>query len=144
MFAKELVDLQPDVIFAHATPATAALQRETRTIPIVFVIVVDPVGSGFVAGLPHPGGNITGFIYEEASHGGKWLELLTEIAPGIKRVAIMFNPDTAPGGGSYFRPLFEAAARRSMWGRSTAPVRSEPKSKRPLTRLGASREAASS
>jgi putative ABC transport system substrate-binding protein len=110
-FAKELVDLQPDVILAYATPATAALQRETRTIPIVFVGVSDPVGAGFVASLSHPGANLTGFIFTEAGMAGKWLELLMEIAPGIKRVAIMFNPDTAVGGGSYFLTAFEAAAR---------------------------------
>ena len=111
MFAKELVDLKPDLILAQSTPVTAALQRETRTIPIVFVIVVDPVGRGFVAGLPHPGKNITGFINAEASMAGKWLEFLVEIAPGIKRAAAMFNPDTAPYGGSYLLPAFEAAAR---------------------------------
>ena len=87
-FAKELVALQPDVILAHGTPVTAALQRETRTIPIVFVIVADPVGPGFVADLPRPGGNITGFINSEAAMGAKMFELLTEIAPGLKRVAI--------------------------------------------------------
>ena len=90
---------------------TAALQRETRTIPIVFVIVSDPVGAGFVAGLPRPGGNITGFINVEAGMGGKWLELLKEIAPRVSRAALMFNPDTAPGGGTYFLGSFEAAAR---------------------------------
>jgi putative tryptophan/tyrosine transport system substrate-binding protein len=92
MFAKELVDLQPDVILSQTTLATAALQRITQTIPIVFVLVWDPIGSGFVAGLPRPGGNITGFMFQEASIVGKWLELLTEIAPGVSRVAIMFNP----------------------------------------------------
>jgi putative tryptophan/tyrosine transport system substrate-binding protein len=111
MFAKELVDLRPEMILATATPATAAVQRETRTIPIVFVSVVDPVGTGFVASLPRPGGNLTGFINIEAGMGGKWLELLAEITPAVKRVAIMFNPDSAPGGGSYFLPSFEAAAR---------------------------------
>ena len=110
-FAKELVDLQPDVILAETTGPTAALQRETRTIPIVFVTVADPVGSGFVAGLSRPGGNITGFISQEAEMAGKWLELLTEIAPGVKRAAIMFNPDTTPGVGSYYLPAFQAAAR---------------------------------
>ena len=80
-FAKELVALQPDVILAHGTPATAALQRETRTIPIVFVTVTDPVGDGFVAGLPHPGGNITGFLTSESGITAKMFELLTEIAP---------------------------------------------------------------
>ena len=94
MFAKELVGLQPDVMLANSTPATAAFQRETRTIPIVFAGPSDPVGDGFVAGLPRPGGNITGLIGQEASLAGKCLELLTEIAPGVKRAAIMFNPDT--------------------------------------------------
>jgi putative ABC transport system substrate-binding protein len=110
-FAKELVELQPDVIFAGTTPVTAALQRETRTIPIVFAVVSDPVGAGFVAGLPRPGGNITGFINVEAAMGGKWLEILKEIAPGVRRAGIMFNPSTAPGGGAYFLGSFEAAAR---------------------------------
>jgi putative ABC transport system substrate-binding protein len=80
MFAKELVGTQPDVILAFGTPVTAALKRETRTIPIVFAIVSDPVGEGFVASLSHPGGNITGFHNSEASIGCKWLELLKEIA----------------------------------------------------------------
>jgi ABC-type uncharacterized transport system substrate-binding protein len=110
IFAKEIVKLQPDVIFAATTPVTAALQEETRTIPIVFVIVSDPVGAGFVAGLPRPGGNITGFINVEAGMGGKWLEMLKEIAPRINWAALMFNPDTAPGGGTYFLRSFEAAA----------------------------------
>jgi putative ABC transport system substrate-binding protein len=110
-FAKELVAMQPDLILAQGTPVTAALQRETRTIPIVFVVVTDPVGEGFVAGLPLPGGNITGFITSEAAMGSKLLDLLMDIAPGIKRVAMMFNPDTAPGGGTYYFRDFEAAAR---------------------------------
>jgi putative tryptophan/tyrosine transport system substrate-binding protein len=97
MFAKELVDLQPDVILTTSTPATAALQQRTRTIPIVFAGISDPVGAGFVTSLPPPGGNLTGFINIEASLAGKWVELLTEIAPEVKRVAIMFNPDTAAG-----------------------------------------------
>ena len=88
----------------------AALHRETSTIPIVFALVGDPVGAGFVAGLPRPGGNITGFTNNEAAMGGKWLSLLKEIAPGIKRAAFMFNPETAPDGGKYFLASFEAAA----------------------------------
>jgi putative ABC transport system substrate-binding protein len=94
--AKELVDLPSEVIVANSTPVTAAVRRETRTIPIVMVNVGDPVASGFVAALNQPGGNITGFALYEASMGGKWLELLSEIAPGLNRVAIMFNPDTPP------------------------------------------------
>ena len=115
---------------------TAALQRETRTIPIVFVVVSDPVGAGFVAGLPRPGGNITGFINVEAAMAGKWLELLTEIAPGVKRVAIMFNPDTAPGGGSYFLPSFEAAARSLKVAPIAAPVHSDAEIETVITSLG--------
>ena len=109
-FARELVAAQPDVILCSTTPVTAALHRETSTIPIVFVIVSDPVGAGLVAGLPRPGGNITGFTNNEASMGGKWLSLLKEIAPGIKRAAFMFNPETTPGSGKYFLASFEAAA----------------------------------
>jgi putative tryptophan/tyrosine transport system substrate-binding protein len=107
--AHELVGLQSDVILALSTPATAALQRETRTIPIVFGGLVDPVASGLVARLDHPSGNVTGFASWEPSMGGKWLELLSEIAPGLKRVAIMFNPDTLTG--SLYLPSLEAAAR---------------------------------
>jgi putative ABC transport system substrate-binding protein len=110
-FAGELVDLRPDVIFACTTPVTAALHRQTRTIPIVFALVGDPVGDGFVASLARPGGNVTGFINVEAGMVSKLLQLLKEIAPHIKRVAIMLNPDTALGGGDYYRGSFEAAAR---------------------------------
>ena len=94
-FAQELVGLRPDIILAGTTPATVALQWETRTIPVVFVNVADPVASGIVPRLDRPGGNVTGFANYEASLGGKWLELLSEIAPGLKRAAIMFNPDAA-------------------------------------------------
>src|SRR6516165_5147947 len=92
--AKELVALKPDVLVATSTPVTAAFQYEAPSIPIVFVGISDPVGAGFVANLAHPGGNLTGFINIEAGMGGKWLELLNEIAPGIQRAAIMFSPDT--------------------------------------------------
>ena len=109
--AKELVSLQPDIIVTiGSTAATVALQAQTRTIPIVFTNVADPVASGLVARLDRPSGNITGFAnLVEASLGGKWLELLSEIAPGLKRVAIIFNPDTTPA--SIFIPSFETAAR---------------------------------
>jgi putative ABC transport system substrate-binding protein len=110
-FAKELVALRPDVIFAGSTPVTAALHQQTQTIPIVFAIVSDPVGAGFVTSLAQPGANITGFINIEASMAGKWLTLLRDCAPRLTQAAIMFNPDTAPGGGSYFLSPFEAAAK---------------------------------
>ena len=94
--AAQLVGLHPDIIFTVATPATAAVQRETRTIPIVFAGVGDPVASGIVARLDRPSGNVTGFALFEATLGGKWLELLSEIAPGLKRAAFMFNPNFPP------------------------------------------------
>jgi len=136
MYANELVRLQPDLILAESTPQTAALQRETWTIPIVFVLVSDPVGSGFVTGLPRPNGNITGFINYEASMGGKWLELLMEIAPNLKRVAIMFNPDTAPYGKSYYLPSFEERARSVKVEPIAAPVHSDAEIETALTSLG--------
>src|SRR3989442_460075 len=94
--AKELVALQPDVILAHTTPIAAALQREGRAIPIVFLSVSDPIGSGFVASLARPGGNLTGFLNYEASITGKWLAMLKEIAPRLARAALMANPKTTP------------------------------------------------
>jgi putative ABC transport system substrate-binding protein len=119
-FAQELVGLQPDIIVTHGTPATGALQRETRTIPIVFVGVSDPVASSIVARLDRPSGNITGFGGVEATLGGKWLELLSEIAPGLKRAALILNPDIAPV--STFMPSFETAARSLKVQPSIVPV----------------------
>jgi len=95
-FAKELVALQPDLILTQSAPATAELLKQTRSIPIVFALVADPIGSGFVASFPKPGGNITGFVTMEPSMAGKWLDLLKEIAPRVTRVAMLFNPATAP------------------------------------------------
>jgi putative ABC transport system substrate-binding protein len=109
-YAIELVTAQPDVLMADATPSTAALQSKTRTIPIVFARVTDPVGQGFVASMARPGGNITGFTNFEPAMGGKWVELLKEAAPSIKRLALIYNPETAPFTAS-FLPTFEAAAR---------------------------------
>jgi putative ABC transport system substrate-binding protein len=134
--AKELVTLQPDVILSNTTPVTVALHRETSTIPIVFTIVSDPVGAGLVAGLPRPGSNVTGFINIEESMGGKWLELLKEIAPGVRRAAFMFNPDTAPGGGSFFFRSFEAAAQSMAVEPIKAAVRSDADIERIIAGLG--------
>jgi putative ABC transport system substrate-binding protein len=102
----------------------------------VFVVVSDPVGSGFVASLPRPGGNITGFINIEAAMAGKWLELLMEIAPGVKRVAMMFNPDTAAGGGSYYIPSLETAALSLKVEPISAPVYSDAEIETVMTSLG--------
>jgi putative ABC transport system substrate-binding protein len=118
--AQELVGLQPDIIFTTTTPTTLALQREARTIPIVFVFGGDPVASSLVERLDRPSGNATGFGTNEATLGGKWLELLSEIAPGLKRAAIMFNPDFPPA--SVFMPSFEMAARSLKVVPISAPV----------------------
>jgi putative ABC transport system substrate-binding protein len=135
-FARELVRQEPDAILAVTTPVAIALHRETRTIPIIFVLVSDPIGAGLVASLPRPGGNFTGFISEEASMAGKWVQLLTEIAPHLKRTAIMFNPDTAPGGGSYHLSSFEAAAQLSKLQPVAAAVRSEVEIEMAIASLG--------
>ena len=108
-FAKELVDLRPDAIFSQSTPAIGVLARETRTIPIVFAGVTDPIGSGLAANLAHPGGNITGFTVNDPAVGGKWVELLKEIAPRTVRVAMLFNPATAVPI-QFFMPSIQAAA----------------------------------
>ena len=110
VFGKELISLQPEVLVTSSTFVTAPLLRETRTIPIVFVSAADPVGDGFVNSLARPGGNATGLTNNIASMGGKWLELLKEIAPSIQRVAILFNPASAPSRGEYFLQPFESAA----------------------------------
>lgn len=106
--AKELVERRPDAILGQTTPVISALARETRTIPIVFLTVSDPIGSGFAATLAHPGGNITGFTVDDAALGGKWVQLLKEIAPSIERVALLYNPN----GPSleFFLPSIQAAA----------------------------------
>jgi ABC-type uncharacterized transport system substrate-binding protein len=134
-YATELVKSAPDVILAQTTPVTAALLRETRKIPIVFVIVSDPVGSGFVETLSHPGGNVTGFVNLESSLVEKWVELLKEIAPQVTRAAMMFNPETAPYAGYYMRP-FEAAARSLGMEPVGAPVRDDGDIESVIARLG--------
>jgi len=130
--AQELVGLQPDIILTSTTPATAALQWETRTIPIVFVNVSDPVVSGIVAALNQS--NITGFALYETPLAGKWLELLLEMAPGLKRAAIMFNPDTAPV--SVYMPSFETAARSLKVVPIIAPVHDDVEIETAINALG--------
>jgi putative ABC transport system substrate-binding protein len=132
--AQELVRLQPDIILTGGTPATAAIQRETRTIPIVFASVGEPVISGLVPRLNQPGGNVTGFALFEATLGGKWLELLSEIAPGLKRAAIMFNADTSVA--LTFMPSFETAARSLKVVPIIAPVHSEVEIETAIIALG--------
>ena len=109
-YAAELVGLSPDVIFAYFNAQLGPLSRETRTIPIVFVGASDPVGAGYVASLARPGGNITGFTLYEPTLAGKWLGVLREVTPGIARVALLINPDTAILHGTFYSQAFEAAA----------------------------------
>jgi putative ABC transport system substrate-binding protein len=132
--ANELVGLHPDIIVTSGGAATIACQRETRTIPIVFAIGVDPVANGIVARLDRPGGNITGFATREASLGGKWLELLSEIAPGLKRAAIMFNPDF-PAPSTYMLSV-ETAVRSPKVVPIIAPVHSDVEIETAINALG--------
>ena len=138
-FATELVAWRPDVLLSSTTPATAAVHRETSTIPIVFTIVSDPVGAGFAASLPRPGGNMTGFTQTDPALGGKWLSLLKQAAPGLQRVATMFNPDTAPGQGKFFMASFEAAARSLAIEPVVLPVRSDAEIEAGIAVLGRER-----
>ena len=122
--AEELVARQPAVILARATPVTAALRKETHTIPIVFVVVSDPVGDGLVDTMARPGSNVTGFTNAEASLGGKWLQLLKNVAPNTKRVAVVFGRTTSPGGGNYYLRLIEGAAKSFSVSVIASPVQS--------------------
>jgi len=108
-YAKELIALQPDLILSNDTPTTATLLQQTRTVPIVFATVADPVGSGFVASFARPGGNTTGFAVYEASLGSKWLELLKETVPNVSRVVVIFNPATAPFAEYHLKSINDAA-----------------------------------
>jgi putative ABC transport system substrate-binding protein len=108
-FATELIDLKPELIIGVTTPAVTALVQETKTIPILFVNIVDPLGRGFISNMARPGGNVTGFINFEFSLGGKWLQTLKQIAPAVRRVALLFNPHTAPFARSFVQ-VAEAAA----------------------------------
>jgi putative tryptophan/tyrosine transport system substrate-binding protein len=121
--ARELIALRPGVVVASSAIVVSALRREDRTIPIVFVTASDPVGAGFVGSLARPADNVTGFTNNFWSMGGKWLELLKQIAPRVTRVGIIFNPDTATGSGSYFLPSFEAAAKSNAVTPFAIPVR---------------------
>jgi len=122
--AAELVRQRPDLIFLVSTPALVAVAAETRSIPIVFVGVSDPVGQGFVLNLAHPAGNITGFAFFEPQMGGKWLQILKEIAPGIERVSVMFNPATAPQAKLFLRSIDAAGASFGVV-TTAAPVRDD-------------------
>jgi ABC-type uncharacterized transport system substrate-binding protein len=108
--AKELVALEPDVIVVISTPVTAAVMQETHTIPVIFVQNFDPVGSGIVKSVAMPGGNITGFTSYEAAMASKWLELLKGVAPQVARVAIIYNPQTAPYAGTFLRSIETAGS----------------------------------
>jgi putative tryptophan/tyrosine transport system substrate-binding protein len=134
LFAKELVALNPDVLVGVTTPATAALQRETKTIPIIFTVVSDPVGSGFVASLSNPGGNITGFINIEGSLAGKWVELMHEVAPSVSHIGIMYNPSTAPYA-KYYVDEFRTAASALSIAPVEAPVHSAAEAEAFMTKL---------
>jgi putative ABC transport system substrate-binding protein len=108
--AEELVRLAPDVVMVHGTPAMISLQKMRTAIPIVFTAVSDPIGQGFVAGISHPGGNITGFSNFEPDIGSKWLQVLKDIAPSVTNVAVMFNPRTSPYNETLIMRSIEAAA----------------------------------
>src|SRR5262249_9013595 len=108
--AKELLALQPDIILTQNTPPTKSMLQQTGTVPVIFVVVADPVGSGFVGSLARPGGNATGFTVMEPTTSAKWVELLKEIAPRINRAAFLFNPATAPFAHYYLTPFNKAAA----------------------------------
>jgi len=140
-FARELVALQPDIILSPTTPTTTALLQHTRAIPVIFVAVSDPVGSGFVSKFSEPGSNVTGFINVEPTMAGKWLELLKEIAPRVERIAFLFNPATAPYAEITLvrskPPRLRCVCRRSRCP-CTTPRRSNPPSPRwPMSRMAA-------
>jgi putative tryptophan/tyrosine transport system substrate-binding protein len=118
-FAKEIVELKPNLIIVHSTPAVKALRQLTASIPMVFVLIADPIGSGFVQNLSHPGGNITGFMNVDAPMAGKWLELIVEIAPKTREVALIYNPNTAPFFSAFLRSFNAAAPKFNVRGIST-------------------------
>jgi putative ABC transport system substrate-binding protein len=134
-YAAELVSIKPDVLVGNGTPATAALKQATATIPIVFAVVNDPVAQGFIPSMAHPGGNITGFSFLEYSMVGKSLEMLKQIAPQSRRVAVMFNPDTYPYYEIHLKS-FEAVAKRLALDLSASPVRDAAEIDAAVEKLG--------
>jgi len=134
--AEELVELKPDCVLGQSTPVAAALMRATRTIPIVFVAVSDPIGSGFVASMARPGGNITGFTVLHASVAGKYLEILKEMVPQLAHVAIMYNPNSAPDAGTFFSHPFIEAATKLKVRPITAEVHDASEIENAITKLG--------
>ena len=139
-FAKELVNLKPDVMIGDSTAGAIALARETKSIPIVFVMVADPVGSGFVVSFARPGGNITGFSNFEPSLGGKWVELLKALAPGVERIALLYKPETAPFARSYLTEC-EAAGKSLDVNAIPLPVQDIPEMERMVAALGSGPQA---
>lgn len=137
-FAEEIVALQPDLVIGATTPAVAALQAASRSVPIVFIMVSDPVGSGLVPNIARPGGNITGLTNFEPSLGGKWLELVRESAPSIQRIGFMLNPDRAPARGANFIQSFESSARTLGVTPTTLIVQTPSDIERTMTALSAS------
>ena len=133
--AKELVALRPDLIVGHSTPVAAALQQATRTVPIIFVSITDPVIGGFVASFAHPGGNMTGFTNYEFTMGAKWVEILKEVAPSTTRVSLMLNPDTGSYYVEYLRSV-ETVALSNAVQATLAPVRNTNEIERIITALG--------
>src|SRR5262252_1110362 len=135
-FAKELVEIKPDCIVGHSTPVVMALMHATRTIPIVFVSVSDPVGSGFVASMARPGGNITGFTLLNASIAGKYVSMLKEMVPQLARVALMYNPNSVPDSGTFFSGAFMEAAAQYKVRAIIAQVHDAAEIENTITKLG--------
>jgi putative tryptophan/tyrosine transport system substrate-binding protein len=135
-FAKDFAELKPDCILGHSTPVVMALMQATRTIPIVFVSVADPVGSGFVASLARPAGNMTGFTIFPATITGKYLSMLKEMVPQLVRVAIIYNPDSAPAAGTFFLTPFADAAKEFKVQPITAQVRNPAEIESAIAELG--------
>jgi putative ABC transport system substrate-binding protein len=141
LLAKEIVELKPDLIVVHSTPAVKALRQLTTTIPMVFVLIADPIGSGFVQNLSHPGGNITGFMNVDSPMTSKWLELIVEIAPKTRQVALIYNPDTASFYQDFLRTFDAAAPKFNVHGNAT-PVTDAGGIERAIKELGQSPDTA--